>query len=85
MEMSSKITRGLISYFYVKIGYFHGRMIFREAGMSYFKDGRYKTKPRETKCIGKVEEKLEHLCNGGRKETWCSHSKQCEAFSVHYQ
>lgn len=50
--------------------------------MSYFKDGYHKTKPRETKCIGKVEEKLEHLCNGGGKETWCSHSKQCEAFSV---
>lgn len=69
MEMSIKVTRGLISYFYVKIRYFHDRMIFREAGMSYFKDGHHKTKPREIKCIGKVEE----------------NSKQCEAFSVYYQ
>lgn len=53
--------------------------------MSYFKDGHHKTKSRETKCIGKVEEKLEHSSNGGRKETWWGHSKQCEAFSVYYQ
>lgn len=53
--------------------------------MSYFKDGHHKTKSREAKCIGKVEEQLEHSSNGGRKETWCDHSKQCEAFSVYYQ